>query len=130
MAMTLFHAVLWIDHHNARIHQFNATDVEATKVKDHSHYTRQHGSDVRAIHEFFGEVCDALSGVNEILVTGSHQSQADFRHYVEKHRAALLPRIAGWETVGTLTDAQLVAAGRKFFDRVDRVPPPKSAARS
>jgi len=126
--MTLFHAVLWIDHHTARIQHFNATDVESTKVKDHSHYTRQHGSDVRAVHEFFGEVCDALAGVSEILVTGSHQVQADFRHYVEKHRAALMPRISGWETVDQLTDAQLVAVGRKFFDNVDRIPPPKAAA--
>ena len=37
---------------------------------------------------------------------------------------------ACYETVGNLTDAQLVAEGRKFFDRVDRVPPPRSAARS
>ncbi|MBP6013387.1 MAG: hypothetical protein KBA31_14275 [Alphaproteobacteria bacterium] len=125
--MTLFHAVLWIDHHNAKIQQFNGTDVKAQTVKDHTHYTRQHGSDVRAVHEFFGEVCDALAGVKEILVTGSRQSQADFRHDVEKHRAALVPCIAGWETVDHLSDGQLVALGRKFFDKVDRVPPPKPA---
>ncbi len=128
--MTLFHAVLWIDHHNAKIQQFNGTDVKAQTVKDHTHYTRQHGSDVRAVHEFFGEVCDALAGVKEILVTGSRQSQADFRHYVEKHRSALAPQIAGWETVDHLSDGQLVALGRKFFDKVDRVPPPKSATGS
>ena len=125
--MSLFHAVLWIDHHNAKVQQFNATDVKAQTVKDHTHYTRQHGSNVRAVHEFFGEVCDSLAGVSEILVTGSHQAQADFRHYVEKHRVALAPHIAGWETVDHLTEGQLVALGRKFFDRVDRVPPPKSA---
>ena len=125
--MTYFHAVLWIDHHNAKIQQFNKTDVMAQTVKDHTHYTRQHGSDVRAVHEFFGEVCDALAGVSEILVTGSRQSQADFKHYVEKHRAALAPQIAGWETVDHLSDGQLVALGRKFFDKVDRMPPPKSA---
>ena len=127
--MTLFHAVLWIDHHNARIQQFNSTDVESRKVKDHSHYTRQHGSDVRAIHEFFGEVCDALAGVSEILVTGSTQAQTDFRHYVEKHRPALVSHISGWETVDHPTDAQLVAIGRKFFDSVDRLPPPKADVR-
>lgn len=126
--MTLFHAVLWIDHHNAKIQQFNATDVKAHTVKDHTHYTRQHGSDVRAVHEFYAEVCDALTGIKEILVTGSRQSQADFKHYVEKHRAALAPHIAGWETVDHLSDGQLVALGRKFFDKVDRMPPPKSAA--
>lgn len=126
--MTQFHAVVWMDHHNALVQQFSASEVEAKKVKDHSHYTRQHGSDVRAIHEFYAEVCDALKGVHEILVTGSKQAQADFRHYVEKHRVALAPQIKGWETVDHLSDGQLLALGRKFFDSVDRVPPPKSAS--
>lgn len=127
--MTLFHAVVWIDHHNALIQHFNTTDVEAKKIRDHSHYTRQHGSDVRAVHEFFGEVCDALAGVSEILVAGSHQAQADFRHYVEKHRAVLAPHITGWETVEHLSDGQLVALGRKFFDKADgkTSPPPAKA---
>jgi stalled ribosome rescue protein Dom34 len=122
--MTQFHAVLWLDHHNAQIQQFSADKVETKNVKDHTHYTRQHGSDVRAIHEFYAQVCDALKGVEEVLVTGSHQALADFRHYVEKHRAALGPHIKGWEVVEHLTDGQLVALGRKFFDRMDRVPPP------
>jgi stalled ribosome rescue protein Dom34 len=117
-----------MDHHNALVQQFSASEVEAKKVKDHSHYTRQHGSDVRAIHEFYAEVCGALKVVQEILVTGSKQAQADFRHYVEKHRVALAPQIKGWETVDHLSDGQLLALGRKFFDHVDRVPPPKSAS--
>lgn len=126
--MTLFHAVVWIDHHNALIQQFSAEEVQAKRVKDHSHYTRQHGSAVRAVHEFYAEVCDALKGVPEILVTGSSKSQADFRHYVDKHRPALAPHILGWETVDHLSDGQLIALGRKFFDRIDRVPPPKNTS--
>lgn len=123
--MTLFHAVVWLDHHNALIQQFSAGKVETTKVKDHTHYTRQHGSNVRAIHEFYADVCDALMGVEEVLVTGSQQAQADFRHYVEKHRAGLGPHIKGWEAVDHLSDGQLLALGRKFFDKIDRVPPPE-----
>jgi stalled ribosome rescue protein Dom34 len=121
--MALYHAVVWIDHHNALIHQFSASRVESASVRDHRHYTRQHGSDVRAIHEFYADVCDALAGVPEILVTGAHQSNADFRHYVEKHRPQLLPAIRGWEVSERLTDAQLVALGRKHFDRINRIPP-------
>ncbi len=128
--MTLFHAVVWLDHHSAQIQQFSDGKVEAAKVKDHNHYTRQHGSNVRAIHEFYAEVCDALKGVEEVLVAGSRQAQADFRHYVEKHRASLMPHIKGWETVEHLSDGQLLALGRKFFDKLDRVPPPVASGRS
>ncbi|MEO8137328.1 MAG: hypothetical protein ABI831_25520, partial [Betaproteobacteria bacterium] len=73
--MTLFHAVVWIDHHNAQVLQFDADHMKSQKVKAHTHHTRQHGSKVRTEHEFFGEVCDSLAGVTEVLVTGSHTAQ-------------------------------------------------------
>ncbi|MFN9161140.1 MAG: hypothetical protein ACK6DM_00305 [Alphaproteobacteria bacterium] len=125
--MSQYHAVVWIDHHNAFIHQFSAAEVETVKVKDRKHYTHQHGSDVRAIHEFYADVCEALKGIPEILVAGSQQSHADFRHYVAKHRPQLMPAIKGWEVSERLTDAQLVALARKYFDQINRVPPPRAA---
>jgi hypothetical protein len=76
---------------------------------------------VRTEHEFFGEVCDALQGFNEVLVTGAHKAQADFRHYVEKHRAHLSPKIVGWETVDHPSEGQLAALARKFFVKHDRM---------
>jgi hypothetical protein len=118
--MSLFHAVVWLDHHVALVQQFSPDDVQAHKVKDHAHYTRQHHSGVRTEHEFFGDVCDALAGVSEILVTGGHDAQADFRHYVEKHRPALKPHILGWQTVDHPTDGQLVALAREYFRTLDR----------
>ena len=128
--MTFVHAVVWIDHHHALVQQFNANDVRVMKIKDHVHNTHQHGSGVRTIHEFYADVCEALRGIPEILVAGARQAQADFRHYVEKHRPHLAPQILGWETVDHPSDAQLLALGRKFFDKLDRHPPPKPAAKA
>jgi stalled ribosome rescue protein Dom34 len=119
--MTTFHAVVRIDHQSAEILQFDAEHVQAQKVKAHSHHTRQHHSSVRTEHEFFGEVCDALAGIQEILVAGSKTAQADFRHYVEKHRPALVPQVVGYETVDQPTQAQLVAFARQYFLKYDRM---------
>ncbi|MBI3153854.1 MAG: hypothetical protein HYZ20_00435 [Burkholderiales bacterium] len=119
--MPTFHAVLRIDHQTAEILQFDAEHVQAQKIKAHSHHTAYHGSTVRTEHEFFGEVCDALAGIAEILVTGSHKSIGDFRHYVDKHRPALAPQIVGWETVDQPTQAQLVALARQYFLKFDRM---------
>jgi stalled ribosome rescue protein Dom34 len=119
--MAKYHAVLWIDHHNAEVLQFDAEEVQSEKVRAHDHYTRQHASAVRTEHEFFGQVCDALAGITEILVTGSHVAQADFRHYVERHRPALVKEIAGWETVDHPSQGQLLAQARKFFVAHDRM---------
>ncbi len=119
--MTMFHAVVQIDHHQAQVLQFDAEHVQAQKVKASSHHTRQHGSTVRTEHEFFAHVCDALAGIAEVLVTGSQQAQADFRHYVEKHRPALAKQIVGYETVDHPSEAQLVAMARKYFLKYDRM---------
>jgi len=119
--MALFHAVVRIDHHSAQVLQFDAEQVQGLALKAHSHPTKQHGSAVRTEHGFFGQVCDALAGISEVLVAGSHTAQADFRHYVEKHRPALAAHIAAYETVDHPSDNQLVALARAFFLKHDRM---------
>lgn len=117
--MTTHHAVVFITHENAQVLQFDAENVEARKVKAHTHHTKQHGSQVRTEHEFFGHVCDALEGITEVLVVASHTGLADFQHYVRKHRAAMLPRIVDFQVVDHPTENQLVALARSFFLKHD-----------
>lgn len=119
--MSLFHAVVLIDHQKAQVLQFDAEHVQAQKVKAHSHHTAQHGSAVRTSHEFFGEVCDALGGVTEVLVAGPRTGLADFRHYVDKHRSETARRIVGYETVDHPSEAQLIAFARQYFLKYDRM---------
>lgn len=119
--MTLFHAVVLIAHDHAQVLQFDAEHVQAQKVKMHHHPTKQHGSQVRSEHEFLGEVCDALEGIAEILVTGSKTALADFKHYADKHRPLTAKRIVGYETVDHPTEPQLIALARQHFLRFDRM---------
>jgi stalled ribosome rescue protein Dom34 len=119
--MTMFHAVVSLDHHAAQVLQFDAEHVQAQKVKAHHHVTRQHQSQVRSEHEFYGHVCDALAGVQEVLVFGSHQSLADFRHYAEKHRPQTARVVVGYETIDHPSEGQLVAMARKWFLKFDRM---------
>lgn len=121
LCMSLAHAVVWLDHHHATIQKFDADTVQVQNLKDRQHATRQHGSDVRTVHEFFAEVCGALEGIPEILVLSAHTPQADFKHYVEKHRPALKPKIAGWEIAEHQSDGQALAQARKFFAAHDRM---------
>lgn len=120
--MTMNHAVVLIDHHHAQVIQFSADDVQAASIKEHTHYTRQHGSSVRSEHEFFAEVCDALSGIPAVMVTGSHTAQADFRHYVEKHRPEAMGKIVHWETVDHPSEGELVKLGRDYFSGQGEMP--------
>jgi stalled ribosome rescue protein Dom34 len=119
--MTYFHAVLLIDHHEARLLQFDAEHVQASRVKEHRHLSHRHRSGVRTMHEFFGEVCDALEGITEVLVTGSHTAIADFERYAHKHRPAIAGHLVGHEMVDQPTEPQLVALARRWFLRHDRM---------
>jgi stalled ribosome rescue protein Dom34 len=119
--MKTFHAVVWIDHAQAQVLQFDAEHVAAHKVKASSQHTKQHGSTVRTEHEFFGHVCDALDGIAEVLVVGPKTGLADFKHHVEKHRAETARRIVGYESAVHPTENQLVALARQYFLKYDRV---------
>ena len=119
--MTLFHAVAWCDHQTAQVLQFDAAHVEGQKLHAHTHHTRQHGSTVRSEHEYFSALCDALSGIPEVLVTGPRTALTDLKHYVDKHRPALAPHLVGWETVDHPTEGQLLALARQFFQKYDRM---------
>jgi hypothetical protein len=119
--MSVTHAVVWTDHQAAQVLSFDAKHAAAQKVHASSHYTHQHHSEVRTEHEFFGEVCSALDGVDAVLVTGSRTAVADFRHYAEKHRPLVATHIAGYEVVDHPTENQLLAFAREYFLKYERM---------
>ena len=125
--MSHSHAVVWTDHQSAQVLQFDAAHMQAKKIRTHTHYTRQHGSTVRTEHEFFGEVCAALEGIAEVLVTRTHIALADFRHYADKHRPHTAARIVGYEVADHPSENELVAAARKYFLKHDRMGIPPSS---
>ncbi len=118
--MSLYHAVVHIDHHHAQILQFDGEHVHASKLKAHGPDTRQHAGGVRSEHEYFGQVCDELTGIREVLVTGSQTALSDFRHYVEKHRPPAV-HIVGWESVNHPSENRLLAFARQFFVKHNRM---------
>ena len=118
--MSLYHAVAFVDHQSADVLQFGSEHVVGHKLHQHLKFTREHHSGVRTEHQFFGQVCDALDGIAEVLVTGGHTGLADFRHYVDKHRPLTAARIVGYEVVDHPTENQLVALARKHFVKYDQ----------
>jgi hypothetical protein len=119
--MSLSRAVAFIDHHHAQVLQFSAEEVLVRKIQEHLHFTRQHGSSVRSEHEFFAEVCNALDGIAEVLVTGRHTGLDAFRNYVEKHRPLTAKHLVGYEVVDHPTENELLALARVHFARYDQL---------
>lgn len=119
--MTTFHAVLWIDHHQAQIVQFDSEQIKVDKLRAHTHNTKQRGSGVRTEHEFFSEVCDALAGIKEVLVVGPKTGLKDFQHYAEKHRPDIVPQLVDYEAMDHVSENQLVGKARQYFSKYDRM---------
>lgn len=113
--------VAHVSHQFAQVIEFDEETMHIVKTEQHAHATRQHGSQVRSEHEFFGSICDQFEGFAKLLVTGSHTALIDFRHYVAKHRPLVAPRIAGYEVVDHPTENQLVAMARKRFEELERL---------
>jgi hypothetical protein len=86
--------------------------VHSDRIEAHRHVSRQHGGQDRAEQAFFAELCLALQGVQEVLVTGSHQVLATLRRYIEAHQPQLQPRIAGYQPVDHPSPGQLLALAR------------------
>lgn len=106
--MTLFHAIAFVDHHCAEILQFDSEHVVKRKVHEHT-------NGVGSERAFFGEVCDVLDGIAEVLVAGEDAELADFHVYVDQHRPLTTKRIVKYEVVDSPSEKQLVALARKYF---------------
>lgn len=124
-----FHAVVWIDHREARVFHFNADDVEATTIhpdKPKHHLHHKHGSigsgHAKEDQEYFHKVAEAISDAGAILITGPANAKTELVKHIEKHDPKLRPRIAAVETLDHPTSGEIVAHARKYFARDHQMP--------
>jgi stalled ribosome rescue protein Dom34 len=130
--MSHYHAVVWIDHREARVFHFNPTDVDRRVLHpDHPtrhihHKANEVGSGhAGADHEFLHAVAMAVADAGAVLITGPANAKTQLVDHITHHDPKLKERIAGVETVDHPSDGQLVAHARKFFDVADRMRPQK-----
>ena len=125
-----YHAVVWIDHHEARLIYFNADTSQETIVHPahpprHLHHTVGSASGTHVTDEplFYRDVAAALDDAQEILVGGPSTAKTEFVKYLHKHAPQTLARVTGIETLDRITDHQLLAEARRFFANADRMRP-------
>ncbi|WP_374447114.1 hypothetical protein [Stella sp.] len=128
--MTHHHAVVWLDHHEARIFAFNPDQADRTVLHAHGqHGNLRHGKGhlmgrrSPPDREFLQAIVDAVKNAPEILVVGPGQAKLELLKYVHEAVPALADRIVGVETLDHPTDNQIVAHARTYFLRADRMLP-------
>jgi len=126
--MSYVHAILWLDHRDARIIAYTGQTSAEFHVQSEEPQRQVHhkagsiGSGHAADdHHFFDEIAEALVGIHEVLIAGPGNAKTAFETYIENHHVDLARRVVGIETVDHPTDPELLAHARKSFTSIDQL---------
>jgi stalled ribosome rescue protein Dom34 len=124
-----YHAIVWIDHREARVFHFNVAEVDRIVLHPQNptrhihHKANSIGSGHAAEdHDFLQRVAEAVADAGAVLITGPANAKTELVKHIERHAPALNARIAGVETDHP-TDGELVANARKYFKTDHQMPP-------
>ena len=125
-----YHAVIWIDHREARVFHFNPTDVETlvlhpdNPTKHIHHKANSIGSGHASTSpDYLRAVAESVADAGAVLIAGPANAKTELVEYIRLHDPKLTKAIAGVETVDHPSDAQLVAYARKYLTATDRMLP-------
>lgn len=125
-----YHAVVWIDHHEARILDFNADEAEAGKVTTKNKATRKHAQFTGRASwrqsedaDFFDEVAGKLAGAGEILIVGPANAKFGFLKRLQAKHGPIAGHVVGIETVDHPSNTELLDYARAYFRKADRMLP-------
>ena len=125
-----FHAVIWIDHHEARVFHFGPAEVDQL-VLHPEHPTRHIHHKANSIgsghaaedHAFLHAVAQSVAEAGAVLITGPANAKTELVKHIHRHEPKLMDVIAGVETVDHPSDGALVAYARRYFQAADRMRP-------
>ncbi len=128
--MSHYHAVVWIDHREAKVFHFNPSDVEKLVLHPDNPTRHLHhkagsvgGGHAQADQEFLHAVAESIADAGAVLVTGPANAKHELVGHIDRHDPNLMKIIAGVETVDHPSDAQLVAHARHYLAAADRMRP-------
>lgn len=128
------HAVVWIDHREARVFHFNADDLDKIVVRAHNPHIHIHhkANTIGSGHApedltFLHEVMDAMGAAKAILVTGPGSAKTELKKYIAKHDPEKSNAIIGIEPADQPSDGMLVAHAKRYFKTMDRMTPQTQA---
>src|SRR5580693_2042269 len=100
-----FHAVVWIDHHEARVFHFNPTDADRLVLHpdDPTRHIHHKANSIGSGHaaedqNFLQAVAQAIADAGEILVTGPADEKNELIKHIHQHEPLLMKVIVGVET--------------------------------
>lgn len=125
-----YHAIVWIDHREAKVFHFNAVEVDRLVVRPHRPSRRIHhksnsigGDDAFLDEDFFERVTEAIADAKAILIAGPASAKSEFSAHITRRHPDFARCVRGVETIDHPGDGALVAVARLYFKAEDRLQP-------
>ena len=128
-----FHAVIWIDHREARVFHINATDTDRIVIHpDHpTRHIHHKANSIGSGHasedqDFYRNVAASVADAGAILITGPANAKTELAKHIQKNDPKLASAVIAVETVDHPNDGELLAHAKKVFKSKDRMSPQKT----
>lgn len=125
-----YHAVVWIDHRQARVFHFDASDADklvvspANPVRNLHHKANSVGSGHAAEdRRFLEEVTKSIADAGAVLIVGPSNEKNELVKHIKRTHPAMMIKIEGVESADHPTDGELLAYARKYLKSADRMRP-------
>jgi stalled ribosome rescue protein Dom34 len=127
-AMAYYHAVVWIDHKQARIFHFDVEEADKTVVKDHVvrdlHSREKHtGQRIEENKPFFEDVAKAIADAGAIVIVGPAQEKDFFAKFLAQKHPAIRAHVEGVEKADHPSDGELLEFARRYVKAADYIKP-------
>jgi stalled ribosome rescue protein Dom34 len=117
------HAIVWIDHREAKVYRFSGYDESPVQVNAHNSLQRLHhrregweaGGNLPEDGEFFRRVAGTLDETAQILVIGPGNAKLAFKTYMDHLRPKQAAQVHAAEMIDPPGDEILLTLGRTYF---------------
>jgi stalled ribosome rescue protein Dom34 len=124
------HAVVWLDHREAKVFLVTAEDVESKRINAHAPHRQVHhkanevgSGHVRDDRKYFEAILAAIEDADSWLIAGPAGTKKDLEKYLDGHGEELKKRLVGVVPMDHPTDNELLAHARTLFKAHDRMAP-------
>ena len=121
-----YHAVIWIDHRQARVLRFNASDVDKLVVnpEDPVRHLHHKANSVGSGHapedqKFLEEVAKAVADAGSILIVGPSNEKNELVKHIKHRHPQMMIKIEGVESADHPTNDELLAYARAYLKSAD-----------
>jgi stalled ribosome rescue protein Dom34 len=123
-----YHAIIWIDHKQARVFHFNVEEADRTVVKDHivrdlRSREKHTGQRTEENKPFFEDVAKAIADASAILIVGPAQEKDFFAKFLAEKHPSIRAHVEGVEKADHPSDGELLDFARRYVKAADHMRP-------